>query len=177
MGELAKNMGRRIGASEKPLTRHLKPTIRPHRISQNRMNLRLKYPPTVENAAKFAADIVASTQRIKGVVLDYSVASLQAVDDILEQFREGGGKSGQMAETLFGFGCYVGEVFVRNAGGSWTLTAETKMAGMAGFPLVIQTGPVTFCNPIAKVFKRLDNGIEDNLPYFFQVFSRPAGTV
>ena len=54
--------------------------------------------------------------------------------------------------------------------------AETAMANFAGFPLVIQTGPEKFCNPIAKAFKRVDNGIEDHLPYFFQVFGIPGGT-
>ena len=140
------------------------------------MNLRLKYPPTVENAPRFAADIAASAQQISGVQLDYSVASLKEVDDILEGFRKDKLRSTQIAETLFGFGCYIGEVFVRHAGGAWRLAAETAMADFAGFPLVVQTGSENFCNPIAKAFKRVDNGIEDNLPYFYQVFGTPRGT-
>jgi hypothetical protein len=77
-----------------------------------------------------------------------------------------------MAETLFGFGCYVGEVFVRAAGGYWVDSATTGINWR--FPLVVKLGedagdPVV--NPIEKVFKRLDNGIEDNLPYFFAAFA------
>jgi hypothetical protein len=54
------------------------------------MRLRLKYPPTPENAAKFAADIVSSAARISRAQLDCSVESLKVVDDIIEGFRRGG---------------------------------------------------------------------------------------
>lgn len=136
------------------------------------MRLRLKYPPQPENAAKFAADIAAAAAEISGADLDYSVASLETVDGILEGMRRDGVSSDQVAETLFGFGCYVGEVFVRQAGGAWCETAASPMAQAAGFPLVIDLGEGRYCNPIGKVFKRIDNGEEDYLPYFFQVFTK-----
>lgn len=135
------------------------------------MQLRLKYPPTADNATQFALDIVASALEISGVTLDFTVESLKRVDEILEGFRRDGCTSDQVAETLFGFGCYVGEVFVRNANGRWRNAAETPMASFAGSALVIQLGKDHFCNPIGKVFKRVDNGKEDNLSYFYQVFS------
>ena len=140
------------------------------------MRLQLKYEPTIENAPQFGSDVVASTKEITGADLDYSVASLAAVDEILEGFRRDKLRSDQIAETLFSFGCYVGEVFVRQMGAAWRSATDTKMAGMSGFPLVIQTGPDSFCNPIGKVFKRVDNGIEDSLPYFYQVFAKPDET-
>jgi hypothetical protein len=135
------------------------------------MRLRLKYSPTVENAAKFATDMIGPAAEIGGVKLDYSIASLQAVDDIIEGMRQDGCTADDIAETLFGFGCYVGEVFVRNAGGKWRSAAETSMAKLAGSLLVIELSSETFCNPIGKVFKRLENGEEDSLPYFYQVFT------
>jgi hypothetical protein len=135
------------------------------------MQLRLKYPPTVDNAPRFAADMVGPAAEISGVKLDYSVASLKSVDDIVEGMRQDGCTSDQIAETLFGFGCYVGEVFVRQAGGNWRNAAETSMAKLAGFPLVIELGSESFCNPIGKVFKRLENGEEDNLPFFYEAFT------
>lgn len=135
------------------------------------MQLRLKYPPTVENAAKFAADIVASAAEISGVELDYSVASLEAVDEIVEGLRQDGCTSDQIAETLFGFGCYVGEVFVRHASGCWRNAAHTAIAQQVRFPLVIELDGARVCNPIGKTFKRLDNGETDSLAYFYRVFS------
>ena len=65
------------------------------------MQLRLNYPPTVENAPKFAADIVGSAAEISGVDLDYSPASLKAVNDIVEGMRQDGCTSDQIATTLF----------------------------------------------------------------------------
>jgi hypothetical protein len=135
------------------------------------MRLRLKYPPTPTNAPKFATDLVGPASEISGVDLDYSVASLEAVDDIVEMMRQEGCTSDQVAETLFGFGCYVGEIFVRHAGGRWRNAAETSLANVAGFPLVVELGQENFCNPIGKEFKRLENGEEDNLPDFYQVFT------
>jgi hypothetical protein len=135
------------------------------------MRLQLNYPPTPENAPKFAAEIVAAAADISGVKLDYSVASLSSVDEIIEGLRQNGCTPDQVGETLFGFGCYVGEVFVRRAGGRWRNAGETSMANFAGFPLVVELGEESFCNPIGKAFKRLENGEEDSLPYFYQVFA------
>jgi hypothetical protein len=120
------------------------------------------------------AEVVVPLARdVSQAVLDYTADSLTAVDRILGGFHDDGVSTEAVASTLFCFGCYVGEVFVRNAGAVWRLADETSMAGLAGFPLVIETGPQNFANPIGKVFKRVENGIEDALPYFYSVFSRP----
>jgi hypothetical protein len=42
---------------------------------------------------------------------------LSLVDDIFESFRQSG--SDAVAETVFVFDCYVGEVLARNAGYEW----------------------------------------------------------
>jgi hypothetical protein len=136
------------------------------------MNLRLKYEATPANAPRFAADMVRVAQQVSEVALDYSVASLKNVDDIIEGMRSEGSTCQQIAETLFGFGCYVGEVFVRQAGGSWRATESTPMAKFGGFPLVVHMPNGSYCNPIGKAFKRLENGVEDSLPYFYTVFSK-----
>ncbi len=136
------------------------------------MQLRLKYEPTPDNAPLFAADIATSTADITGTALDFSPGSLKVVDDIIDGFRREGCNSDQVAETLFGFGCYVGEVLVRNARGQWRNTGDTKMANLAGFPLVVELPNDAICNPIGKAFKRIENGEEDSLPYFYQVFAQ-----
>jgi len=45
------------------------------------MRPRLKDRPTVENAPKFAADMVGPAAEIRGAELDFSVASLKAIND------------------------------------------------------------------------------------------------
>jgi hypothetical protein len=140
------------------------------------LDLRLKYAPIPTNAPLFAADIAQSTFEIDRIDLDYRPGSLADVDGIIEGFRREGLTPDQIGETLFGFGCYVGEVFVRHAGGAWRATEETSKRDIAGGPLVIELpdgGNVRFVNPLDKVFKRLENGPEDDLPYFFRLFAMP----
>jgi hypothetical protein len=136
-------------------------------------SLNLKRDVTPDNAPAFARDIVASTARITGDTLDYSVASLGAVDRIIEGIRAGGGTVDQYAETMFCFGCYVGEVFVRHAGGRWVATPEGQLE-VFGVRLVVELPPPgKLCNPIAKAFKRLHNGVEDHLPFVYAAFTQP----
>ncbi len=135
--------------------------------------LKLKYEPTAENAPLFARDIVASTARITGDLLDYSVESLAIVDRILGDMRGQGVTVDQFAETLFGFGCYVGEVFVRHAGGRWIATPARWLSAIGMRICVELPAQKRLCSPIAKAFRRLENGEEDSLAYFYAVFSRP----
>ena len=133
-------------------------------------SLRLKYPPIPANASRFAEDMVEAAREISGVELDYSVGSLEAVDEIIQSMADDGCSVDDVAETLFGFGCYVGEVFVRNGTGSWrSVNAQEQQA--FGFPFVIQTGPDSVCNPVGRVFRRLQAGESENLPYFYLVFA------
>jgi hypothetical protein len=136
------------------------------------VQLKLKYKPTPEYASALADLIVPVAREVSRANLDYSPSSLGEVDRIIENFRKEGLRVEQVAETLFSFGCYVGEVFVRHAGGCWREAGETSMGKFAGAPLVVQTGPADFCNPIDKVFKRFENGAEDDLTYFWNVFRR-----
>jgi hypothetical protein len=137
------------------------------------MELRqLRYPPTPEAAPQHAALCVSAARNVDGVELDYSVASLAKLDGILENLRREGVTSEEVGETLFAFGCYVGEVFVRHAPGRWRRTEDTPMAGAAGFPMVVEVANGAYCNPLAKVFKRLEQGSEHSLPYFYQVFAK-----
>ena len=94
--------------------------------------LNLKYDPTPENAPALAADIVAAARRITGVELDYSRGSLERVDAILEDLRSNGPPAEQIAETLFGFGCYVGEVMVRCSTGRWDVPRGAEEESFAG---------------------------------------------
>jgi hypothetical protein len=137
------------------------------------MELQLRYEPKPENAAKFAADIVASAAEVSGVTLDYGVASLAVVDGIMEALRADGVRVDQVAETLFGFGCYVGEVLVRNSdmGAAWQ-APNAKELEWFGWPMIVKASEDNVCNPIGKAFKRFENGQEDSLAYFYGVFSR-----
>ena len=133
------------------------------------MKLALKFPPMPEFAAQHAELMVRTAKEVSGVDLDFSPESIAAVDEIIEQLRQDGVTEEQVGETLFGFGCYLGEVLVRRNGAVWRASDDTPMRNAAGFQMVVDLGSDKFCNPIGKAFKRLANGQEDSLPYFYQV--------
>jgi hypothetical protein len=137
------------------------------------MQLRLKYPPTPEAAPRHAALCVSAALLIHDIELDYSVESLELLEGLLDRLRQDGVAVEQVAEVLFACGCYVGEVFVRQAGANWCPTEGTSMEGVTGFPLLIQLGPQRYCNPVGKVFKRLVEGSDHGLASFYALFSRP----
>ncbi|MGZ6090600.1 MAG: hypothetical protein ACXWUG_01165 [Polyangiales bacterium] len=138
------------------------------------MELRLRFPPKPEFARRFAEEIVVTALEVSKVTLDFSPRSLEDVDAIVQGFVDEGLGIEDIAETLFSFGCYVGEVFVRHHAGKWVATEESAMKGFSSFPFIVAIGSNgKLTNPIGKVFKRFENGAEDNLPYYYQVFSKP----
>ena len=96
------------------------------------------------------------------------------MDEIIEGFRKEGKTSEQVYQTLFHFGCYVGEVLIRNVGGIWIESEKTQMKGVAGSPLVVELINKSIVNPIGKVYKRMDHGDVDSIPYFYEVFASQA---
>ena len=113
-----------------------------------------------------AASIVQVVRRIDGEELDFSVASLQTVDRLLDRFHDAGDDPNCMAETLFQFGSYIGEVIVHQANGTWvTVPPEHPLGG--GWPLVEVSGE-RLVNPIGKAFARVSNGQGDSVAYFYQ---------
>jgi Family of unknown function (DUF6278) len=104
---------------------------------------------------------------VSGVELDYSVESLALVDDILGGFHDDGVNLDAVAETASGFGAYVGEVIVRNAGGAWSVLPPDHPMGGAWPMVTLPNGNIV--NPVAKAFKRVSNGEVDHIPYFYQV--------
>jgi len=86
--------------------------------------------------------------------------------------RERGSQSEQMQETLFSFGCYVGEVLVASFGGSWLLPAQSSIPKkmLPYFPfMIVQTPRGMVWNPIGKVFKLFDEGMGESTEYLFHV--------
>ena len=137
------------------------------------MQLRLKYEPTPENASRFADDVVASAGSVSGVKLDFTPDSLALVDGIFDDFRADGVTGKQIAETLFSFGCYLGEVLTRHGGGRWRAVDEVELA-VGGWPLVVELASGRMCNPIGKAFKRLEAGPEESLEHFYKAFAAPS---
>jgi hypothetical protein len=133
------------------------------------MDLRLKFPPEPEYAPYLADVIVGTAKRVSSLNLDYSPATLRIVDQELSEFESQGVSAEDIAETLFYFGCYVGEVFVRNLGAQWVRTAESPMAGLTPWPIVVVMPNGDHWNPIGKVFRRLSDGQGESVSYLYDI--------
>ena len=120
------------------------------------MQLHLKHPLEPGSAPRHAADIVAAAADISGAELDYSPDSIDLVEDIVDGFRAVGATGEELAESLIAFGCYVGEVLTRNAGGAWRCAPASHRT----VPLVVQLPGARECHPIDWVFNRLEYGAD-----------------
>ena len=129
-----------------------------------RMNIRLARPPTAISAPRFAEDVASWVRARFSVELDYSVESLAKVDDLLELMRaQRVPIDDRVGETLWCLGCYVGEVFVRNA-------PEAEWTDREMLPPVVACGE-TRINPIGKVVKRVTLGDRGDLATFYARFT------
>jgi len=122
-----------------------------------------------KNAAEFAGWGVEQAKKAYNVTLDYSVGSLKDIDDILEQFFAEHVTVGDVYLSLFCFGCYVGEVIVRNnQGARWIGLAENETESELDSGMVVRLASGTIVNPIGKAEKRMLNGDIDQLQYFYK---------
>ncbi|WP_377156178.1 DUF6278 family protein [Roseateles sp. UC29_93] len=128
-----------------------------------------------EVAAKLAGMAVTIFQQ-QQIKLDYSPESLRQVDALILKWRAEGNTAESMQKTLLILGCYVGEVMVRNLPGArWDHPTEKERALVLGdLPMGMRTLPSGFSNPMGKVFKRMANGEEDSVFFFYEVFGRRA---
>ena len=126
---------------------------------------------TPEQAPKIAEIAVTMVQQFDGYHLDYSPESLKAVDRILLKLHDEGNSPQSIQKTIITFGCYVGEVMVRNLGYKWDLPSEKERA--VGFSMIgVRDKKGGFSNPIGKVYKRVQSGQEDSVAFFYEVFSK-----
>jgi hypothetical protein len=131
------------------------------------MKLELRFPATPENAREHAKLAVKLAAEEFGDALDFSPGSLEDVDAEIESVREEGSSGVDAAEALFVFGCYLGEVMVRNLGGRWLTTARSPLKDLSPWPMVVVLPGGSAWDPIGKAYKRLELGDSEYLPAFF----------
>lgn len=117
-----------------------------------------------------AQDAVDHARKAHGINLDYSESSIQDVEKILGEFHElyeGRGFFGRLlnrgptlSDLRLGammFGGYIGEVLRKAINGKWQLSEKV--------PAVSNDKGTVF--PVDKAFKRMENGPEDDVVFFF----------
>jgi hypothetical protein len=139
--------------------------------------------PTIDMMMEaYAEDAVDWAQQHFQAQLDYSEASLDQVEQILDRCHTTIPKGRLMKlikrylspEDLDRlakmFGGYVGEVMRRQLGGHWTL--DSGIYSEPTITLVFPNDSKVF--PASKVYKRIINGGEDRIPFFYQVIKMKA---
>ncbi len=135
-------------------------------------NLNLQFTPTPNNGLNFALQFRHVVKENDAIDLDFSVESLKFIDLFLQRFKDEGLTVNDFAETIFIAGCYVGQVIVENCKAEWIQQDEANLPnGITMMPIVIKLQNGTITDPIAKAFKRFYNGNEDNISFYFQVFT------
>ncbi|HXY40482.1 MAG TPA: hypothetical protein VEQ10_12475 [Vicinamibacteria bacterium] len=138
------------------------------------MKIRLQYPATPENAREHARIAVTVARDEWETVLDYTPGSLESLDAEIDSLRESGQDGEDVAEMLFVFGCYLGEVLVRNLGGAWVATARSALRLLSPWPMVVVLKDGSAWDAIGKVYKRLELGDSEFLPAFYLAASGRA---
>lgn len=123
-------------------------------------------PSTVLRCAE---ESVVFVQKKFGFALPYSPESLLVVDAIVDKIKATGATEQQASGLLAGLGCYVGEVLVRHARGSWRSTAEMGMTRSCRFPVVVALPGVTGCDAIGQVFERFSDGSKESLTVLYEM--------
>jgi len=120
----------------------------------------------------YALDAVDYAERTFGIRLDFSPESIRSAEQIAGKLFDARPKGvtklfrkepppEAVRQFSMLLGAYVGEVFRRAKGGDWFLH-ETMQSYAVGTP-------EKYIFPVAKAFKRLTNGDEDSLWFFYQV--------
>jgi hypothetical protein len=139
------------------------------------VKLQLRFPASPENAKDHARLAVQVAREQHDDTLDYSPGSLEDLDGEIESLREEGLGGEDVAEVLFVFGCYLGEVMVRALGGRWAATPLSSLRSISPWPMVVVLGDGSAWDPIGKAYMRLELGDSEYLPAYFAAAAARAG--
>jgi hypothetical protein len=114
---------------------------------------------------KSAQEVVGFAKSTFKVKLDFSEKSIKDVEKILATLYESitpehKPTCEQLQSAAMLWGSYIGEVIRRNYGGEWKRTS-------AGIIFKIDNAELY---PMDKVYKRLTNGLEDNIEFYYETF-------
>jgi len=121
-----------------------------------------------------AVDAVRRARQEHQVVLDFSPASIQQVEEkILAKLHEihltTPMDERELSRASLRWGAYIGEVLKRTRRGSWQ--RDSQQIGKGTTPVVFEPGTEAF--PRSWAYKRIADGPDDNVVFKFQVFTNP----
>jgi len=118
-------------------------------------------------AQAYALDAVDDALRNMGITLDWSESSVAAVEYVLDRLCKTARvekPSPEKVEVVAKiFGSYIGEVFIRNHGGSWGWVSVTGEP----IPGIRSANGGHMFWPWARTLKRLREGAEENVWHYY----------
>ena len=126
-----------------------------------------------ESQLEFIKDMTSNAERITGAynemldgALDFSVNSLKALDELLDQFHQNKNDidDEMKSDVIAQAGSYIFEVARRNYGGKYFWYNQMNQ------PILVTGQPDFEISIIAfdKVRMRIENGKEDQIPFYFK---------
>jgi len=124
---------------------------------------------TLENvnfAEQAGAFMTMMDEMAPQLALDYSVDSLQRLDQFITEHFDSRRARSIETSLLMGIGSYFGEVLVRQLHGEWD---------ESGQPLVVNIENVEPVNPLRKAQLRFLNGKQDSLAWAYHTLHKKVG--
>jgi hypothetical protein len=129
-----------------------------------------KFKSTEAMMQYFAGEAGKWVKHDRGIDLDYSLASVQVIEEELNRIARDVNPANPQPGT-FGlataYGAYIGEVLRRQHGGSWAVDHEM---GTRTYPLTTRTNETLF--PVIWCYKRLTIGSEENVYHKALLFTQ-----
>ena len=135
-----------------------------------------KFASTDAMMEHLANEAAGWVKKDRGINLDYSVESIQVIEEELGRIEKEIDKEKPQQGTFglaMGYGAYIGEVFRRRDGGSWA--QDHPNGGEQSFPMTTKSNVTIF--PVGWCWKRLTVGEEDNVYLKARLVSEPLNVV
>ncbi len=131
------------------------------------MNLKVVRAPELARDVRQFADLAVALAARQGDTLDYSEASVEVVERLLDTLADAFARGELPAEHAWklctALGSYLGEVFVRAHGGEWGVAS---VEGQDGTVACVTHPQVTFW-PWVRAMKRVTEGDDDNIWIYY----------
>ncbi len=125
-------------------------------------------------AAAYALDACDFLCKHFQINLDWSDASIQHIESVMDKFHRDAAKAKPSPEKIMQFatlfGSYIGEVYRKNHGATWGMI---EMNGQSFPGLMAQSSGTTFW-PWGRAHNRLVNGSQDNVWHYYQALVTPS---
>jgi len=140
---------------------------------KNKHNQKDENKQVDETQLEFINDMTSNAERLTGAYnemlggsLDYSVNSLEALDNLLDQFHQNQNDIDEemKSDVIAQAGSYVFEVARRNYGGKYFWYDQMNQ------PILVTGHPNFEISIVAfdKIKMRIENGKEDQIPFYFK---------